>query len=125
MSVENSRPALTQWSEDEVAFREAVRSFAETEIKPHVNHMDDGVAPHSPVELRDHVGPVPRSTNEPCTSAGKCFENELAADRFEETVEVRRPRAVPQSPFAHWIGRRSDAESELARWIPDLDRLHE
>ncbi len=41
MSVENSRPALTQWSEDEVAFREAVRSFAETEIKPHVNHMDE------------------------------------------------------------------------------------
>ena len=41
MSVENSRPALTQWSEDEVAFREAVRTFAETEIKPHVNHMDE------------------------------------------------------------------------------------
>ncbi|MBC7467358.1 MAG: acyl-CoA dehydrogenase [Bdellovibrio sp.] len=38
---ENARPALTMWSEDEVAFREAVRSFAETEIKPHVNHMDE------------------------------------------------------------------------------------
>ena len=41
MSIENARPALTMWSEDEVAFREAVRSFAETEIKPHVNHMDE------------------------------------------------------------------------------------
>lgn len=39
--IENARPALTMWSEDEVAFREAVRSFAETEIKPHVNHMDE------------------------------------------------------------------------------------
>jgi butyryl-CoA dehydrogenase len=41
MSVESTRPALTVWSEDEVAFRDAVRSFAETEIKPHVNEMDE------------------------------------------------------------------------------------
>jgi butyryl-CoA dehydrogenase len=34
------RPALTQLSEDEIAFRDAVRSFAEAEIKPHVNSMD-------------------------------------------------------------------------------------
>ncbi len=40
MSIENSRPALTQFSEDEIAFRDAVRSFAETEIKPHVHEMD-------------------------------------------------------------------------------------
>lgn len=39
--IENARPALTMWSDDEVAFREAVRSFAETEIKPHVQHMDE------------------------------------------------------------------------------------
>ena len=41
MSAESMRPALTMWSEDEIAFREAVRSFAETEIKPHVTHMDE------------------------------------------------------------------------------------
>jgi len=41
MSVENSRPALTQFSEDEIAFREAVAQFAESEIKPHVTHMDE------------------------------------------------------------------------------------
>lgn len=39
--IENARPALTMWSEDEVAFREAVRSFAESEIKPHVTEMDE------------------------------------------------------------------------------------
>lgn len=39
--IENARPALTMWSEDEIAFREAVRSFAESEIKPHVTHMDE------------------------------------------------------------------------------------
>ncbi len=38
---ENARPALTCLSEDEVAFKEAVRSFAETEIKPIVNKMDE------------------------------------------------------------------------------------
>ncbi len=35
------RPALTILSEDEIAFKEAVRSFAEAEIKPHVNEMDE------------------------------------------------------------------------------------
>ncbi|MGZ3746802.1 MAG: acyl-CoA dehydrogenase [Pseudobdellovibrionaceae bacterium] len=37
----DARPALTILSEDEKAFQEAVRSFAETEIKPHVTHMDE------------------------------------------------------------------------------------
>mgnify|MGYP001585546990 CR=1 FL=1 len=41
MSVDTKHPALTMWSEDEVAFRDAVRSFAEAEIKPHVTHMDE------------------------------------------------------------------------------------
>lgn len=37
----HARPALTILSEDETAFRDAVRAFAESEIKPHVNHMDE------------------------------------------------------------------------------------
>ncbi|WP_415061445.1 acyl-CoA dehydrogenase [Bdellovibrio sp.] len=37
----NARPALTMLSEDETAFRDAVRAFAESEIKPHVTHMDE------------------------------------------------------------------------------------
>ncbi|PIS11808.1 MAG: acyl-CoA dehydrogenase [Bdellovibrio sp. CG10_big_fil_rev_8_21_14_0_10_47_8] len=39
--MENSRPALTMLSEEEIAFQEAVRDFAENEIKPHVQHMDE------------------------------------------------------------------------------------
>ncbi|MCB0347585.1 MAG: acyl-CoA dehydrogenase [Bdellovibrionales bacterium] len=35
------RPALTTFSEDEIAFRDAVRSFAEGEIKPLRLHMDE------------------------------------------------------------------------------------
>lgn len=35
------RPALTMLTEDELAFQEAVRDFAQNEIKPHVNEMDE------------------------------------------------------------------------------------
>lgn len=37
----NARPALTTLSDDESAFRDAVRSFAEAEIKPLVSKMDE------------------------------------------------------------------------------------
>lgn len=40
MSTE-ARPALTMFTEDEIAFRDAVRQFAESEIKPHVTSMDE------------------------------------------------------------------------------------
>ncbi|MBX3019637.1 MAG: acyl-CoA dehydrogenase [Bdellovibrionaceae bacterium] len=39
--TENARPALTTFSSDEQAFREAVRDFAESEIKPLVLKMDE------------------------------------------------------------------------------------
>lgn len=41
MSSENARPAVTTLSEDELAFRDAVREFAEGEIKPLVTKMDE------------------------------------------------------------------------------------
>lgn len=41
MSTDNSRPALTVLSDDEKAFREAVRDFAENEIKPLSAKMDE------------------------------------------------------------------------------------
>ncbi len=37
----DARPALTTLSEDEIAFRDAIRSFAESEIKPLVSKMDE------------------------------------------------------------------------------------
>lgn len=39
--TENARPALTQLSSDEQAFREAVRDFAENEMRPLVHSMDE------------------------------------------------------------------------------------
>jgi len=41
MSQDSARPALTTLSEDELAFRDAVRTFAEAEIKPLVSKMDE------------------------------------------------------------------------------------
>ena len=41
MSTEGARPSITTLSEDELAFKEAVREFAEGEIKPLVLKMDE------------------------------------------------------------------------------------
>jgi len=37
----SDRPALTMWSEEELAFRDALREFAEGEVKPLVTAMDE------------------------------------------------------------------------------------
>ncbi len=39
--MENARPAITTFSEEEISFSEAIKSFAESEIKPLVNKMDE------------------------------------------------------------------------------------
>ena len=41
MSDEQSNPALTTLSEDEVLFRDSVAEFAEARIRPHVREMDE------------------------------------------------------------------------------------
>ena len=42
--AESSRLASTDLSSDERDFRDAIRSFAEGEIKPRVRHMDENAA---------------------------------------------------------------------------------
>ncbi len=39
--MSQTQPALTMLTEDEIAFRDAVRSFAENEVKPYVTEMDE------------------------------------------------------------------------------------
>lgn len=41
LTMADSHPALTTLSEDELAFRDAIREFAEGEVKPLVNQMDE------------------------------------------------------------------------------------
>ncbi|MDG0816630.1 acyl-CoA dehydrogenase [Bdellovibrio svalbardensis] len=72
--VTNARPALTMLSEDEVAFRDAVRAFAESEIKPHVTHMDEK-AEMSPEILKKlfEMGLMGIETPEKFGGAGSTF----------------------------------------------------
>lgn len=39
--MSQTQPAITMFSEEEVAFRDAVRAFAENEVKPYVSEMDE------------------------------------------------------------------------------------
>lgn len=70
----NARPALTMLSEDEIAFRDAVRAFAESEIKPHVTHMDEK-AEMSPEILKKlfEMGLMGIETPEKWGGAGSTF----------------------------------------------------
>src|SRR5687767_8832710 len=40
-TLSTAAPALTVLSEEETMFRDAVREFAETEVRPHVHAMDE------------------------------------------------------------------------------------
>jgi alkylation response protein AidB-like acyl-CoA dehydrogenase len=39
--LRTAAPALTSLSEEETMFQDSVREFAETEVKPHVQAMDE------------------------------------------------------------------------------------
>ena len=39
--VATAAPALTLLSEEETLFRDSVREFAETDVRPHVSAMDE------------------------------------------------------------------------------------
>jgi len=39
--LRSAAPALTTLSEEEQLFRDAVREFAESEVRPHVQEMDE------------------------------------------------------------------------------------
>ncbi len=87
MSTENSRPALTTWSEDENAFRDAVKSFAESEIKPHVTHMDEQAKMNPQVVSKlFEMGLMGIETPERYGGAGSSFT--MACIAIEEIAKV-------------------------------------
>jgi butyryl-CoA dehydrogenase len=68
------RPALTLLSEDEIAFRDAVRSFAESEIKPHVHSMDNAAEMRSDlIKKLFEMGLMGIETPEAYGGAGSTF----------------------------------------------------
>jgi alkylation response protein AidB-like acyl-CoA dehydrogenase len=83
----HARPALTLLSEDENAFREAVRTFAETEIKPHVTHMDEKAEMDSSlVKKLFEMGLMGIETPEKYGGAGSTFT--MACIAVEEIARV-------------------------------------
>ena len=72
---------------------------------PHVNGVDDGVRPETPVDFRGHVRPVPGPSDETGPPIGERLQKKLTACRLEVAVEVRRSRTIPESPLAHRVGR--------------------
>ncbi len=83
----SSRPALTKLSEDELAFQEAVRSFAEAEIKPHVTAMDEKAEMKSEVVKKlFEMGLMGIETPEQWGGAGSTFT--MACLAVEEIARI-------------------------------------
>ncbi len=83
----NHRPALTQLSDDETAFCEAVRSFADTEIRPKVAQMDEKAEMSSDVVKKlFEMGLMAIETPEKWGGAGSTFT--MACLAVEEIAKV-------------------------------------
>lgn len=82
-----THPALTQLSEDELAFQSAIREFAENEIKPHVVEMDEKAEMRSDiVQKLFEMGLMGIETPERYGGAGASFT--MACIAVEEIAKV-------------------------------------
>tara|TARA_B110001454_G_C12723308_1_gene436476 strand:- start:18024 stop:19181 length:1158 start_codon:yes stop_codon:yes gene_type:complete len=71
---ENARPAITTLSDDENAFKEAIRTFAESEIKPIVTEMDEkSQMPESLIKKLFEMGLMGIETPEKYGGTGSTF----------------------------------------------------
>jgi len=121
----NSRPALTTWSEDEQAFREAVRGFAEAEIRPLVQKMDHS-AEMSPdlVQKLFAMGLMGIESPEKYGGAGSTFT--MACLAVEEigrvdgsvSVLVDVQNTLTTNAFLKW-GKDGQKEKYLSRMAKD------
>lgn len=123
--VTNARPALTMLSEDEIAFRDAVRAFAESEIKPHVLHMDEK-AQMDPAIIKKlfEMGLMGIETPERYGGAGSTFT--MACLAVEEigridgsvSVLVDVQNTLTTNAFLKW-GNEAQKEKYLSRMATD------
>lgn len=120
-----ARPALTTLSEDEMAFRDAVRAFAESEIKPHVTHMDEK-AEMDPAILKKlfEMGLMGIETPEKFGGAGSTFT--MACLAVEEigrvdgsvSVLVDVQNTLTTNAFLKW-GTEAQKEKYLSKMATD------
>lgn len=118
---DNARPAITTLSDDENAFREAIRSFAESEIKPLVTKMDDeSQMPESLIKKLFEMGLMGIETPEKYGGAGSTFTmaclavEELGRVDGSVSVLVDVQNTLTTNAFLKW-GTEAQKEKYLSK----------
>lgn len=119
--TENARPAITTLSEDEKAFKEAIRSFAESEIKPIVNKMDEeSQMPESLIKKLFEMGLMGIETPEKYGGTGSTFTmacmavEELGRVDGSVSVLVDVQNTLTTNAFLKW-GTEAQKEKYLSK----------
>jgi butyryl-CoA dehydrogenase len=118
---ENARPAITSLSDDENAFKEAVRTFAENEIKPMVTKMDEeSQMPESLIKKLFEVGLMGIETPEKYGGTGSTFTmaclavEELGRIDGSVSVLVDVQNTLTTNAFLKW-GTEAQKEKYLSK----------
>lgn len=118
---ENARPAITTLSEDEKAFKDAIRSFAESEIKPIVNKMDEeSQMPESLIKKLFEMGLMGIETPEKYGGTGSTFTmacmavEELGRVDGSVSVLVDVQNTLTTNAFLKW-GTEAQKEKYLSK----------
>lgn len=120
-----TRPALTTWSEDEIAFKQAIREFAESEIKPLVTEMDEKAELKSDlVKKLFEMGLMGIESPEKFGGAGSTFTmaclavEELARVDGSVSVLVDVQNTLVTNAFLRW-GNEGQKEKFLGKMSKD------
>lgn len=120
-----TRPALTTWSEDEIAFKQAIREFAESEIKPWVTEMDEKAELKSDlVKKLFEMGLMGIESPEKFGGAGSTFTmaclavEELARVDGSVSVLVDVQNTLVTNAFLRW-GNEGQKEKFLGKMAKD------
>lgn len=118
---ENARPAITSLSDDENAFKEAIRTFAESEIKPIVNKMDEeSQMPDSLIKKLFEMGLMGIETPEKYGGTGSTFTmaclavEELGRVDGSVSVLVDVQNTLTTNAFLKW-GTEAQKEKYLSK----------
>lgn len=122
--IENARPALTILSEDEQAFKDAIRDFAENEIRPHVLEMDEKAQMNpTVVEKLFEMGLMGIETPEAHGGAGATFTmaclavEELGRVDGSVSVLVDVQNTLVTNAILKWA-----TDSQKEKYLPKLAR---
>lgn len=117
-------PALTSFSEDEMAFREALRNFAESEMKPLVHEMDEKAQMNKElVSKLFEMGIMGIETPEEFGGAGASFTlaclavEELARVDGSVSVLVDVQNTLVTNAFLNWA-----TQQQKEKYLPKMAR---